>query len=433
MHLTPRSRTRKPAPNRRQRVPPALTRGIERVDGISILDEISGDLGLVLWRSVRNVLLWAETPAAARASLFADSAARTRQQELVRVDADVELRAPLSVFADLLRAPAQADLLRLVNACRRVAAWADGRGALRTTLEFSQAAALVSPDSASLAYAVGRVARRLADYDRAESWYTRAVVQARESREWRSYASALAGMGNLHMQRGNYPAAKRAHLRCLHAAERNHVPELVGAAYHNLFDIEAATTAGPQTEDLAAQALVAYGTASPAVYRLAYDLAMHWILRGNFREALQVGLVLGDVIDEPTMRPLVQGLVGRAAGGAGDRDAFEVASAHVDDLLSDPAIPEEMAARTLLGLAHGALSLGNTRKASAYADEALSIARKRGEGHVSLEAESVIEAAAREAAVPNREGTERGRSAPVLAQQFVKVLSGGRPRALAAV
>jgi len=81
MHLTPRSRPRKPAPNRRQRVPPALTRGIERVDGISILDEISGDLGLVLWRSVRNVLLWAETPAAARASLFVGSAARTRQQE----------------------------------------------------------------------------------------------------------------------------------------------------------------------------------------------------------------------------------------------------------------------------------------------------------------------------------------------------------------
>lgn len=424
MLLTPRSRKRKPAPNRRQRVPPALTRGIERVDGISILDEISGDLGLVLWRSVRNVLLWAETPASARASLFADSAARTRQQELVLVDADADLRAPLSVFADLLRAPAQTDLLRLVNACRRVAAWADGRGALRTSLEFSQAAALVSPDSAALAYAVGRVARRLADYDRAESWYTRAVVQARGSEDWRSYTYALAGMGNMHMQRGNYPAAKRAHLRCLHAAERHHLREMVASSYHNLFGVAVEARADDEANRLASHALEAYGNDDPAVPRLAIDLAYHWCLTGNFAEALRIGLALVPIVTDATLRPGVQSLIARAAGGVGDREQFDTAVSHIDDLLSDPAIPDELAARVLLGVAHGAMNLGDRPAAALYADEAMSIARRRSEGRVALEAEAVLEAAQREAAAFAT--AAKTASATAVAERFVVVLSSAR-------
>ncbi|HEX8906348.1 MAG TPA: tetratricopeptide repeat protein, partial [Longimicrobiaceae bacterium] len=208
------------------------------MEAISILDEITGDLGLVLWRSARNVLLWAETPAASRASLFAGSAGRARQDELAHVEVDPELRAPLSVFADLLSRPAAADLLRLVNACRRVSAWAEQRGAMGTALEFMQAASLAAPDTASLAFNVGRIARRMADYDRAESWYTRAVVQARETRDWRSYTSSLVGMGNLHKQRGNYPAAKRAYQRSLHVAERRHLRDLIAAGYHSLFSLD---------------------------------------------------------------------------------------------------------------------------------------------------------------------------------------------------
>ncbi len=424
MRLATSRRTRKPSPNRRQRVPPALTRGIERVEAISILDEIPGDLGLTLWRSARNVLLWAETPAGSRAALFAGAAARTRRDELVHADVDPELRAPLSVFTDLLRDPAGADVLRLVNACRRVAAWAEQRGAMHTVLEFSQAAALVSPDSAALAFIVGRVARKLAEYDRAESWYTRATVQGREAQDWNAFTSALAGMGNLHFQRGNFPAARRLHRRCLAAATRHGVRELVAASYHNLFDIEVATEAGPDTETLAARALASYEPDNENVHRLAYDVAMYWMLRGEFASALQVALALADVIDEPAVRPIVQGLVGRAAGALGDREMFAAAAARVDDLLSDPAIPGETAARTLLGLAHGALSLGDAQAAASYADEAMSIARKRGEGRVSIEAEAVLEAARRETASSIRNSrSAQGSAATELARQFVAVLT----------
>jgi tetratricopeptide (TPR) repeat protein len=393
------------------------------VAAISILDEIPNDLGLVLWRSARNVLLWAETPAASRGELFTGDAGASRMQLLAQVNAEPELRAPLLVVASLLARPGAADLLRVVNACRRVALWAEQRGALSTALEFMQAAALASPDSASLAFGVGRLARRLADYDRAESWYTRAVVQGRENRDWRSYASALAGIGNLHVQRGNYPAAKRVHLRCLHAAVRHHVQDLVAAAYHNLFDVEVETQAGVEAEGLAARALAAYDPHNPAVRFLAHDVAHHWNLRGNYVGALKIARALEPVSATLPIAPLVQSLIARAAGGLGDWSTYTFAIARVDDLLSDPAVPEETAARTLLGVAHGAFNIGDVRAAAAYAEEAMSIAQRRAEGRVALEAEALMEASKRATAIPKpASAADAGPAAP-LAESFVRVLA----------
>jgi tetratricopeptide (TPR) repeat protein len=395
------------------------------VAAISILDELRSDLGLVLWRSARNVLLWAETPPASRDELFADEAACGRVELLAQVDADAELRAPLLVIADLLANPERADLLRVVNACRRMALWAEQRGALATALEFTQAAALAAPDSASLAFSVGRLARRRAEYDRAESWYTRAVVQAREHGDWRSYASALAGIGNLHVQKGNYPAAKRVHLRCLHAASRHRVQDLVAAAYHNLFSIEVEMQAGMEADVLAARALEAYAGAVPSIHFLAHDVAHHWNLTGRYAGALEIAAALEPVAPVSGISPLVQSLIARSAGGLGDRARFEVAAAHIDELLSDPAVPEDTAARTLLGLAHGAFNLGEARSAAAYAEEAMSIARKRAEGRVALEAESLMEAASKLSGMRSPARKEKRVPVPELADDFVRALSSG--------
>jgi tetratricopeptide (TPR) repeat protein len=320
------------------------------------------------------------------------------------------------------------DVLRLVNACRRTAAWAEQQGRLHTALEFSQAAALVAPDSASLAFGVGRVARRMAEYDRAESWYTRAVVQARESSNWRTYASALLGMGNLHRQRGNYPAAKRSYLRCQHHAERYRMRDFLAATYHSLFGIAVEMQQGLDADILAVRAIEAYDPGNPDVHRLAHDLAHHWNLHGYFSGALKVGVALARIIADPTMHPTVQSLIARAAGGVGDREMFDAAVDRVDDLLSNPAIPEEMAARSLLGLAHGALNLGDLQAAARYAEEAASIARKRKEGRVELEAEAVREAAERGALAQAR--SDLPAPEPELAETVLRVLA--RSEAIAA-
>jgi tetratricopeptide (TPR) repeat protein len=394
MRSAPRTRPRRPLGDRRQRVPPALTRGSERLDGIAILDEVGGDVGLVLWRSARNVVLWAETEPEHRAGLFADQAARARGRDLETAGGDAELRGPLSVIAELLARPAEADLVRLVHACRRVSRWAEGRDALATALEFGQAAALAAPDSPSLAYAVGRLARRLGEFDRAESWYTRAVVQSRQGGDWRVYASAFLGLGNIHRQRGNYPAARRAFHRCLRTAERRGLLQLVGAACHDLFAVEVENGAGFEADALAERALRAYGPGNPQVIRLTYDVGYHWALQGYFAGALEVARTLLPHARESYTRCITQGLLARAAGGVGARAEFEAAAEDALRLVESGAA-HESAPGTLLGLAHGAASLGEWERAAEWASETIRRSTLPLRGKLALEAESVLEAAQR--------------------------------------
>ena len=407
---------------RRQRVPPPLTRGPERFDGLGILDEFRDDLGLLLWQSLRNVLIWAQTPPGERATLFACGAARTRAHHLERVDVPGELQAPFSVFVSLLDNPAVVDLGRLVNACRRVAMWAEERSALHTALDFTQAAALARPESAALAFAVGRLARRRAEYDRAESWYTRAVVQGRQTGDWRSYALAFSGLGLLQMQRGAYPSARKSHLRCLRAARRQGLGDLQAMAFHSLFAIEVETGTGAAADDFARQALQAYGPHDRNVPRLAYDVAFHWTVQGQFERALPVAAGLRPHFRSPAERLLVDGLAARAAGGAGDGHAYEEAAGLVRLALADERVPFTAGA-ALLGVMHGAASLGRWDEAEEAARGALRIAREREEAHAAMEAESGLEFVRSRRRTGERAAARTAERGDAVAREFVAALA----------
>jgi tetratricopeptide (TPR) repeat protein len=405
--------------SRRTRIPPAVSRGAETLPAAPILDEVLGDLGVVLWRSVRNVALWSSTPPESRGALFAGPAAAIREQDLARLDVDAELVAPLSVMVRLLENPGGMELVRVVNACRRVSLWAEHRGYLATALEWAQAAAHAAPHSAALAYAVGRIARRRAEYDRAESWYARAIVAARRASDWRTYATAYSGLGNMAVQKGNFPWAKRAYQRCLKAALRHGIEDLQGATYHSLFVTEIETGAGPEADALAERAFRALGAGHPDLPRLAYDVAYHWMLEGLCEEALRVGMTLERHFEAPAERVLVLGLVSRSAGGVGDGRTFGGARRRLDALL-DTGSAEDAAARGLLGVAYGAASLNDWPLAEEYGDRALRIANERREGRVVLAAEAALDfVRSRPAAIapPEHPG------AASLADQLVAALS----------
>jgi tetratricopeptide (TPR) repeat protein len=412
--------------SRRQRVPPALVRGNERFEGLAILEELPDDLGLLLFRSLRNVLIWSQLEPAERTGAFSPDAAHARGRELAARSLAPELLGPLGVIAALLSDPVRVDGSRLANACRRVALWAEDRGALGTALDFTQAAALVRPTAAPLAYAVGRLARRRAEYDRAESWFTRAIIQARQSDDWRSYALAFSGLGNLHVQRGNYPAARKAHLRSLRAANRHGVAEMQAIACHDLFSIAGELGAREEAEHFAERAFRAYGPDSPKLPRLAYDVANWWALGGAFARSLKVARVLEPRFTAPAERVLVLGLVARAAGGAGHEAEFETAAARVWEMVRGPAVPDT-AAGALLGLAHGAASLGRWSMAQEAARRSMAVADERGEGMLVLAAEAALEGVRAEAAA-SRAAAAAQAEAPTpadrLADEFLAALSG---------
>ncbi|HEX6371714.1 MAG TPA: hypothetical protein VF006_22525 [Longimicrobium sp.] len=386
---------------------------------IGILDEVPGDLGVLLWRSARNVALWAATPAASRGALFAGGAADVREADLSRVEVEAEIAAPLSVMVRLLESPGGMDVGRVVNACRRISVWAEQRGALATALEFMQAGALSAPQVAPLAYAVGRLARRRAEYDRAESWYGRAIVQARRSGDWRTYALGYSGLGNLNTQKGNFPVARRAQMRGLRAALRYNLTDLQGIAFHDLFATHVETGAGAEAITLAARAFQAYGPNHPYVPRLAFDVAFHWIQEGYFGEALRVAQALEPCFEGATERALALSLICRSGGGAGDREAFEDARRRLTGLLAGGG-GEDAAARALLGISYGAASLNQWQLAETTAVQALEIANQRREGKMAIAAESALEFARRRpqpvSAAPARE------TDAALAEDFVRAL-----------
>lgn len=420
----PASHSTQPAQpaKRRTRVPPAITRGAEPMPGLEVLEEVRGPLGVVLWKCVRNVTAWASTPASRRGGLFAGSAAGVRAAELEGIELDAELVAPLSVLQRLLESPGAMDTARLVNACRRVSLWAEQRGHLGTALEFMQAAAQTAPQSAALAYSVGRLARRRAEYDRAESWYARAIVQARRTRDWRAYARAYSGLGNLFMQRGSFPASKRAHTRCLVAARRYSLPDLEGDALHDLFGIAFETGAEDEACTLGVEALESYGRGSVKTLRLAYDSAYMWAGRGNFVDALRVATAILPHMNDQEERLVVYGLVARAAGGSGNVDAYEAAAGETWEMVRS-GNAGEAAARALLGLAHGAASLGRWEEAAEALETTIRHANERRESRIVLTAEAMLESVRGERRTQEASAAAGGTGSVDLAGRLVDALT----------
>mgnify|MGYP006147039381 CR=1 FL=1 len=228
-----RKRTFKAPPRktqRRWRVPPALTHGDDAFEGLSVLEEVPGEKGLVLWQSLRDALLWGMTRPEARSDLFADGAEPARVAAILASGLPAEAEEPLRTIAHMLSAPDTAREETVSLACRQVSLWADERGSMATSLAFAQAAAVVTPGDPATSFAVGKLARRRAENARAETWFRRTIGLGRQAKDWASYSEAFLGLGNLYIQRGNYPAARRFHIRGLRAARRHGLRDIVARA-----------------------------------------------------------------------------------------------------------------------------------------------------------------------------------------------------------
>ena len=87
--------------SRRWCVPPAILRGPdETLEGAAILVEVPGDLGVLLWRTARDVRLWGEVPRNARENLFV-TADEGRDKRLAMLAA-TDIPAAISAQIDTL-------------------------------------------------------------------------------------------------------------------------------------------------------------------------------------------------------------------------------------------------------------------------------------------------------------------------------------------
>ena len=403
---------RKPRRRWRWHVPPALVHGNETLEGTDMLEEFSGAVGMALWQSARDVTLWA--------------GAREPQE---RAGLDAAVDAPLRTLLRICRDPEAITEDEVLSACRDISDWAEGQEKLATSITFAQAGALAAPTNAAAGFRVGQLARRKAEYARAESWFRRVIGLGRQAKDWASYSEAFLGLGELYTQRGNLPAARRFHVRGLRAARRHGLRDIQGRALHNLFMLSG--DGSPQEAlDYARNAFKAYGPSHPRLPVLAHDLAYFWMQRGRFAQALSVFQALVPLMATPEERMRAVADTGRAAAGAGNRVLFDGAW---DDVWSSAGDWHARAAtaQALLDLARGAANLKDWPRAERAATYARELASRREEAKVVMEADALLDNVTRkrnlDAVQPATNDTKEEAESDVLAADLLRTLGSSRP------
>jgi tetratricopeptide (TPR) repeat protein len=419
---------KEPRAPRRWRTPPPLTRGSETLEGMDILREVGGEAGILLWQAYRNVMFWATAEPAERGKLFSAEAGQKRMTELLDAAIPTDLLEPLVAVGRMLSTPESTTGEAIAEACRALSAWAEQQGYEATSLSFTQAAALAAPHRATLAHAVGKLARRRGDMARAETWFRHAIMVARQTSDWDSYVRAYLGLGTLLMVRGNYPQAHRMHVKALRAARRKGLVKLQGAALHDLFVIATETNRPEQALEYARAAFRAYGPDHAEMPKLAHDIAYFWMNQGQFGRALPVFLALAPYFKGTPDEFRSHAHVARAAGGKGDRDLFRREWNEAMKLSRQPEV-EKYLADALLELGLGASSLSEWDRAEQALERAIEVSQKRGETMVRMRAEGVLESVRSgrrvEQQVAARRSAEKEEAADLLAERLVESLTSG--------
>ncbi len=427
-----RSKTAAPRLPRRWRTPPPLTRGSESLEGMEILREVGGEVGILLWQAYRNVMFWAAAEQGERGRLFSAEAGRKRQAELSEARISDDLAGPLAAIGEMLTAPDSTSGEAVAQACTGIARWAEQQGHVNTALSYTQAASVAAPRAARLALAVGQLARRRGEMARAETWFRHTVMISRQIGDWDSYSRAYIALGNMLVRRGNFPAAHRMHIKALRAARRKGLQQVQGMALHDLFVIATDTGRVEQAEEFARQAFRAYGSNHPSIPVLAHDVAYFWAEQGHFARALEVFQALDPYLTTPAERLSLTASIARAAGGTGNRDLFRRAWTQVVRLNKDTDVQSVVPA-CMLDLALGAASLGEWDRAESAAEEANELATKLGQSKIRFRSEALLDAARNGRQAEFRQQTLKvcapSPKSETLAGDFVRSLEGGRTAA----
>ena len=371
-------------------IPPGLLMMDEPFEGFLVLDEVHSELGVLLWQCLRDVDLWAGTPAEVRRDLFNPNAIEQRLERIAEeTDPESSVRTMLDLMARVLDGPGAPRPAELSEACESLSRWASDQGWPRTALAFAQRSALAAPELAGPAYLVGMVARRGADYRRAETWFRRALALARRNRDWKYYGLAHLGLANLHMQRGDAPSARARLLRALRAARRYGVWSVRPFALHDLFCIAANGGDRDQAEMYARAAFRSYGRRHPRLPALAHDVAWFWMLQRHYGRALEMFRAVLRHVPRPPERMVVLANIARSAAGLGDAEGYESAWKEVWRIVENRADTERVA-EAMISLAHGAYSLREGTRMEMSASLALRVATRRHEAQERLAAEDLL-------------------------------------------
>jgi hypothetical protein len=358
--------------------------------GAVILHEVPDSFALHVFHALRLVFAWAAGPQVSGAVFDCTDLAAWEAAVLGATGEDEALWAPVAVIAGEVARPALLDPERLAHACLAVTDWALGREAHGTALLFAEAAAVVWPNNARIAWLTGKLYRQQLQLGKAEMWLRRASRVAVWTADWELQAQATNSLGNLKVQKGDFAGGRELLLSAARLAKRKRLRERLAKAQHDLLAVSIYTGRLEEGEVHAAQAFAAYGADHPNIIDLAFDVSHLWMQRGQFVRALAVLRALHTRVEDGDRQLRVLASTARAAGAVGDAETFHRVWTDAWKLVDGGSLNHLRAAAPLeLGL--GALSLGLWD----YADVALTTARDAAqelrEGDTLAKAESSID------------------------------------------
>lgn len=378
------------------------------------LHEAGAELAMVLWRVLRRVREWTETPAEEREGVFPFDRKAASARLAGGCALAPELLEAFGTFALLLRAPEHIEARRLAEACHQVYGWAEEKSLVKVAMLFAEAAAVVETDNPVYANNAGWMCRRAARDERAESWYHRAFGLAARVKDPGEVIRAQLGYGALMKDLGNHDEARRyfekAATRAVHSGRRRQA----GVAHHYLLGLAAEVGTYLQAERHVRLALDMYPIHDARIPYLAHDFAFVLIRHHLYSSALPILGALVEVIPRPDEQLLVHGSIARAAAGARRRGRFEEAEREILQVIE---LHEEYAPAALIHLAEGARAFGDWERAEHYATMALDRSRARKSGLVERDARELLEKLAAREPPPVEESADRERST-VLIQRF---------------
>jgi tetratricopeptide (TPR) repeat protein len=291
------------------------------VAGAEVMAELGPEHAVLLFRVLRITHAWA---ADAGASGWYDAdVLRSLEEEVLTGGIDEHLRSAVAVLLGELVDPAATDVARLSLCCLQICEWAKERGAAKTSLAFSRAAALVWPTNGALAYLAGRRYRSAGQMKEADLWLRRAARVALWYSDWETYARVLTSLGTTAYRQGDYPLSRAYLDRALRVADRHGLRTLAGEIYHDRFTVAYISEEKRGAEEFARAALERYLPFHERLRALEYDFAYYWLTRGYAAKALDALRALLPHFPQPAHRLQVVSASTRAAGALGDRAAFD--------------------------------------------------------------------------------------------------------------
>jgi tetratricopeptide (TPR) repeat protein len=392
------------------------------VAGVEILAELPRTQALPLFSLYRAALSWS-----AGASAVAE-ADRVERHALARLD-EGGCWPAAAVVAMFVAAPPDDDREEIARACLALADWALSQQAQETALAFAGLAALVWPRHPRYAWTYGRLLRGRGRMREAEHWFRRSHRIAVWLGDFEAQVKCLDSLGILFYLTGNYRRAESRLVRALAVATKHGLRRLRGEVLHDLFALELERQDFVRAEDYAASALQHYLPQHDRLPALAHDLACLWMNQGHFTRALPLLKAVVTHLDEPSERFQTYAAAARAAGGAGDREAFEWAwrGAHDTATRFDES---RIRGAALVDLGRGASSLGRWAEAVQTFERARFVATCHGETSALVTAEAGLNAAIAERGVdfPARaQQPKRMVRADVVAREMLDALQPLRP------